>query len=496
MLPPAFIKKSTLTALAVFLFFFSIPWLAAFAAEPLEILYSMKDGYNKVEDYSATFVREERIEGKLKPPEVINLEFKRPFMVRMNWLKGPKKGRSVVYVQGENQNRMLVRLEGLIGGFFKLLFVDPHGKMAMRGSRHPITQAGIGNLVDSLVSLTQKAEKAGDLNIKLLGEEVIDKRKVYLIERTLPAKKYESPRTLIYIDKELLLPIQILRFDEGGELYERYAYENLRINRDISPTVFSLQDPYKRRSAEEKAAVEQARKVVRNALDSYEKLNDYTSIFHKTERLANDTIQSEVYSMRYLKPSYLYFQIQQGKYKGTEIFYRPLKEGPGKMVVKPGGVMGSILSTINLDTISLPTDMELIRKNNRHLVQEMGIGYFLDRYHKDIEKGIETGDIFVAVSPRQIEQELGQQIELILKDRKKKSEYYAPRTLTFFSDNSQLPVNVKVFDEKGDLLENYRYSDLKINTGLTSENFEPQAPKPEPAPPSTVPAVSGASESN
>ena len=177
----------------------------ALAQEPLALIYQMEESYKKIEDYRATFLRQERIDGKLRDLEEIELEFKRPFMVKMLWKKGSKRGRTVIFVEGENENKMLVRMEGLLGRFVKFLRLDPEGRLAKQGGRRTIKQAGLGNLVQSLIALTREAETAGNLRTHLLGEEVIGDRPAYMIERTLLGPQYDSPRSLSFATFSLLI---------------------------------------------------------------------------------------------------------------------------------------------------------------------------------------------------------------------------------------------------------------------------------------------------
>jgi outer membrane lipoprotein-sorting protein len=454
------------------------PQAGAAAPDPYEILEKMRAGYARVHDYKTTFIRQEQIKGRLSAEEFIDLEFKRPFMIRMRWQKGKNKGREVVYVEGSDEDKVLVRLNGLMGRFVRLLLLDPEGALAMRGSHRSIRQAGIGNLVDSVLKMTDSAKQSGDLTLRFLGEEVLGGRDVYLIERILPSAKYDSPRTLIYVDKAFELPVQIMRFDARGDLFERYTYGDLRINQDISAAAFVLRDKLEKKPQDEKRDIRQVSGILEEARRAYDSISDYTADFHKKERIGKDAVLEEIYSIRFMKPFYLGFKIIDGKFKDTEIFYRPLRDGTNKMLVQPGGAMGTILSAINMKSISVPIDLEYIKKYHRHVVSEFGIGYFLSRYEKDFKRASEEKDIFVSISHQSgtYYPEPGYEVELILKSIKKLSRYYAYRTLVLFSDRLKLPVVIKVFDQTGELLEHYEYRDLRTDVGLNETDFDPEHP--------------------
>ncbi len=457
-----------------------------FAQESLDLIYGMKARYEQVEDYRTIFVRQERIGGKLGEPEEIALDFKRPFMVQMRWLKGPKKGRRLIFVEGENDNKILVSMEGLIGRFVRLLRLDPNGALAKQGGKRSIRQVGLGNLVDSLISLTREAEKAGDLKTALLGEEIAEGRRIYVIERTLPKERYDSPRTLISIDKETGLPVKVLRFNKEGDLFERYEYDALQINQDLSKAVFREKDPFDQSPAEENKTLQDAYRIIREAATSYKKLNDYTATFQKRERIGLELFPEELYEIKFMKPFFLFLKIKKGRYEGTELYYSPEREGKKKLIVRPGGVVGTLLSKVNLDQIPMAVDADPVTKGNRHLISEFGIGYFLERYQLDFEKALKEKDFFVEVTGRSFDGDPGTRIELILKNRKKLPKYYAYRTLVLFSKKRKLPMEIKVFNETGDLIEYYGYRDLKVDTGLRKDDFDPDRPPAEPAVQGTV----------
>lgn len=69
------------------------PSLKRFADEnTLALLHAMAARYATVQDYSAIFLKRERINDTLLPLETIELKFAKPLKVYMKWLGGPGKG--------------------------------------------------------------------------------------------------------------------------------------------------------------------------------------------------------------------------------------------------------------------------------------------------------------------------------------------------------------------------------------------------------------------
>ncbi|RMF92573.1 MAG: DUF1571 domain-containing protein [Nitrospinota bacterium] len=199
-----------------------------YLADPLSLLFQMEKRYQTVEDYTAILKSQERIEGRLKPESTIAIKFKKPFMVYMKWLDGPHKGREVLYVEGKNDNKLLVQTHKWYQ-FFPLS-LDPYGSMAMEGNRHPITDIGIGRLIQLLTTNFRQAQANGEVQIVEASPDTIFQRPAYKIEARFPAGKYYAPRVILHIDQEYLLPIQVTVFDEADQMVEKYGYTNLRLN--------------------------------------------------------------------------------------------------------------------------------------------------------------------------------------------------------------------------------------------------------------------------
>lgn len=212
--------------------------------DPLTLIFQMAEHYAKVDNYTTIFLIQERIGDKLQPESKIILKFKKPFMVYMKWLEGPKKGNEILYVDGKYNNEILVRTNkwynALIGS------LDPHGALAMDGNRHPVTEVGIGHLVNVLVTSFRQAKEQGDALIQeFSAEATMFDRPAYKIEATFPPSKYykDAARIILYIDKEHQLPVFITIFNEANQLVEKYGYQDLQLNVGLTEKDFDKANP-------------------------------------------------------------------------------------------------------------------------------------------------------------------------------------------------------------------------------------------------------------
>ncbi len=98
----------------------------------------------RLEAYTATFIKQERLGGTLTDEQVIAMRVRhRPFAVWMEWKKGGDRGRRVLFDEAANAGKMLVRLGGVKGRFLPVMKLDPNGDLARSECRYPVTQAGL-----------------------------------------------------------------------------------------------------------------------------------------------------------------------------------------------------------------------------------------------------------------------------------------------------------------------------------------------------------------
>jgi outer membrane lipoprotein-sorting protein len=198
----------------------------------------------QVENYRTIFHKQERVEGKLMEEETVSFKFKKPFKVYMRWIKGPYKGRELLYADGWNNNRMMVHDSGIAGMI--TVNLDPKGSLAMKGNRHPITDSGLDHLVKLMGDHVRRGIRDGELEFKVVGEETVYGRRTQRIEIVSPrnrAKKYYCYRATLNLDLEKKVPIKVQIYDWDNSLVENYGYEDLRFNGNLVDADFSPKNP-------------------------------------------------------------------------------------------------------------------------------------------------------------------------------------------------------------------------------------------------------------
>ncbi len=91
--------------------------------------------FSKIPDYQCNFTKQERIGGDLSKVQQISLKMRHePLSIYMKWRSG-ETGQQVIYVEGQNDGKMLVKAGGLKGRL-GTLSLDPNSALAMSQSRH------------------------------------------------------------------------------------------------------------------------------------------------------------------------------------------------------------------------------------------------------------------------------------------------------------------------------------------------------------------------
>ena len=197
--------------------------------------------YERVVDYVCLYDKEEQSISK-GAQQKIRFYFRKPFDVRMEWLDA-RGGvdQTAVYRQGFNDGNVLAHESGLLGTLTGTLQLDPNESLALSDSGHPITDVGIGKIIDRARKDATNPRIASNFS----GEESLDGRPAYKFEFTaigdagvggLAAARI----ALIWIDRDLKLPVKLELYDAARALLERHQFKQMRVNQKLGDKIFAL----------------------------------------------------------------------------------------------------------------------------------------------------------------------------------------------------------------------------------------------------------------
>ena len=220
----------------------------AWGAEPgdaARMLFAMEAAYAGVESYTARFARQEVVASALRPREEALVKFQRPERMYLRWIDGPPRGRELLFVRGRDGDRALIHEPGLLTGLFTILLA-PDSPRVLGESRHPITDIGLGRLIDIILGSARRAQERGGLEVSDGGLVEDGGRPGRRLEMRVPrgaGPAEDVRRASITIDLASGLPVAALLSDGGGRAVAEYAYRELRLNPSLSALDFDPANP-------------------------------------------------------------------------------------------------------------------------------------------------------------------------------------------------------------------------------------------------------------
>jgi hypothetical protein len=138
-----------------------------------------------------------------------------------------------------------VGLNKLLAGTLQL---EPTSARAMEDCRHPITEAGIGPLLETVSKRWAVELHPAESIVTFRDDLLVSTRACDMIESTHPVHRPEfmHHRVRVFIDQEIGLPIRFEAYDwpksaaAEPELQEEYTYMNLKLNVGLTDRDFEV----------------------------------------------------------------------------------------------------------------------------------------------------------------------------------------------------------------------------------------------------------------
>jgi len=224
------------------------------ARDPIAFLENCIYRYNQaVRCYRAKFHKRERIDGKLNGSEEIDVCFReKPYSVLFRWNEGARKADAALYVEGQNDGKLLVKPHGGLRSLAGIVKRDPEGSDAKNSGRYPLTQFGLKDAALRALASWKTAKAEDGLHVELVGEEKVKEcggRACWVLKRS----KYKKPEndgiteTTLYIDKETWLQVGSVVRGEGGKLVGEYFFRDLQLNPKFDDETFQREALEKKR---------------------------------------------------------------------------------------------------------------------------------------------------------------------------------------------------------------------------------------------------------
>ncbi len=217
---------------------------------PRELLSRGLDNAKKIRDMQCRLIRRERLGGSLTNEQEIAIKYLvRPYAVQLTWLKNPSSAEKVLYIEGENDGKLLA-VPVLVGFLTGPLAKDPEGAEALKSSRRPVTQFGF----DISLARLLKPYETGQLSVggtfedRFLGGALVAGRQTLALERVRtggePVDADTAAGWQVFLDGEQLFPIGVIEFNSNHEMLGYYVFTDLQYNTGL--TVDDLKSGFKK----------------------------------------------------------------------------------------------------------------------------------------------------------------------------------------------------------------------------------------------------------
>jgi hypothetical protein len=210
------------------------------SATQLRRLYARAmERYSTIDSYIARLRRREQVNGRDKPEELLLFKFrKQPWSVYFKWLGSESAGREVVYVKGrygDAIHTLLAAGDMPLVPAGRRMALAPDNIFVRSASRHAITEAGIGYLIEQFGTLVDAPrredgraaatylgrQKRSDVDVPLDAAEQI----------IAPGREPQLPhggRRLWMFNPADGLPMLVITTDHTGHEVEYYCYDRLQ----------------------------------------------------------------------------------------------------------------------------------------------------------------------------------------------------------------------------------------------------------------------------
>jgi hypothetical protein len=223
------------------------------ARDPVGFFGKCLEHYDRhIQGYTLTLHKQERLGGQLHEVEQIAVAFKdSPHSVFFNWLEGFRKARRVLYVEGQNENRMLAKAH--LPPLDPIVVRELDSPDAKASGRYSMADFGLRKAMERVHRNWKKAQDAGALHVEYLGLHKVPKagnRLCHALRRTRFASPEDDGVTelLLYIDVEDLLQVgSVLRGlapdkdgqQKDGQFLAEYFFRDIRLNPTFPPEQFT-----------------------------------------------------------------------------------------------------------------------------------------------------------------------------------------------------------------------------------------------------------------
>ena len=214
--------------------------------DPIEFLKACIQKFDEknVAGYELVMLKQERLSGQLQPSEEIAVSYRtKPHSVVLKWLKGQRKANIALFVEGQNNNMLLINPAGIAGRLVKVVERDPEGDDAKQSGRYSMREFGLKATMVRTLGGFERAKAKGTLKTEYLGilkVKELNDRLCYAFKRIAPKPEEDGfTDVTVYVDKETWIQVGTLLKGEDGKVVAEYLFRDVKFNPSFKPEQFT-----------------------------------------------------------------------------------------------------------------------------------------------------------------------------------------------------------------------------------------------------------------
>ncbi len=400
---------------------------------------------------SATYqlTLQNRVGQKMRPKETIQCKTTAEGKLYLKWTGDANKNRELIYKPGWNNDKLWVKEGGALD--FAAVAV---------GFDDPVVKADYVRSLDVLI-FDRLAKVIGEW--KAAGEATVEPD-----GQTIRIARAGQGVSLVTLDANGL-PVKIVVKDSKDQVVEDYAIANMNASAALTDTDFDVKNPSYGFPGFSSDGIHIDAERMKATLDKkYGAANHYTCKMEKKERIGGKLQEKQTMDVKFRKPGDIYMKWAKGPHEGRQMLYRVGKDD--KITVKEAGILG-------IATVKIDPNGSLVKADTNHPLTELDMGFTIGMIYQQLSKGQKNGDIklkFKGVEniggkPAYVVESWFQNLET--------QGYYAAHSINWHDKATGLPVKTASFEANGDLREEFVWTNIKFNPGLTDADWDPANPE-------------------
>lgn len=203
----------------------------------IRIALTSLEALEHVDDYDCQLTKRELINGQLNTQTMYMRFREKPFSLYCKFGE-PYVGREVLYVAGQNDGMMLAHEGSGVRSLFGTVSIPVNGPEATKENRHPVTDAGLRNMVTLMIRQWELECQFGEIDVQYYPDARLGETRCEVLESSHPhpRRQFAFHIQRLYIDADTRLPIRVENYGWPAQpgakppLIEEYTYQRIRTN--------------------------------------------------------------------------------------------------------------------------------------------------------------------------------------------------------------------------------------------------------------------------